>query len=164
MTPTFSLRAQRQLRFRIPEFRIPDFPLGALLATILLSVGALLAFPDIPYAFVWELLVIVSTIVWGLGAGFLRGSLPDEVSGSTKSQPSGQNIYGPPTADFAALVDAINTQGRANRKEERREDFRRQFIDVTTIMLLALTVVAIFRQVNEMVKVYGADSCASRSR
>jgi predicted P-loop ATPase len=31
---------------KIPEFRIPDFQLGALMATVLLSVGALLAFPE----------------------------------------------------------------------------------------------------------------------
>jgi hypothetical protein len=56
------------LRLKIPEFRIPDFQLGALMATVLLSVGALLAFPDIPYGFVWEILAVVSIIVWALGA------------------------------------------------------------------------------------------------
>jgi hypothetical protein len=141
------------LRLKIPEFRIPDFPLGALLATILLSVGALLAFPDMPLGFVWEIVAIISMIVWALGAGFLRGSEPSEPNITQEGQ--SKTVQGPPTADFAALTNAINAQGRANRIEERREDIRRQFIDLTTIILLALTAAAIFRQLDEMVKVYG---------
>jgi hypothetical protein len=143
------------LRLKIPEFRIPDFPLGALMATILLSVGALLAFPDIPFGFVWEIAAIVSMIVWALGAGFLRGSGSSEFTSDQDDEPKDKTLQGPATADAAALINAINTQSRANRAEERQEDLRKQFIDITTIILLALTAAAIVRQVDEMVKVYG---------
>jgi hypothetical protein len=112
-----------------------------------------LLFPDIPFGFVWEIVAVISMIVWALGAGFLRGSEPSDPNITQEGQ--SKNVQGPPTADFSALTNAINAQGRANRIEERREDIRRQFIDITTIILLSLTAAAIFRQLNEMVKVYG---------
>lgn len=60
-----------------------------------------------------------------------------------------------PSADFAALIDAIKKEGIAYRKEERREDRGKKFREWITIGLIACTLVAIGWQVREMVRVYG---------
>jgi hypothetical protein len=59
-----------------------------------------------------------------------------------------------PSADFAALIDAITAEGRAYRKEEQREDRGKKFREWITIVLIALTFGAVSLQVHEMIKVY----------
>lgn len=59
-----------------------------------------------------------------------------------------------PPSDFAALVDAIKSEGRAYRNEEQREDRGKQFREWITIGFIGLTFVAICYQVHEMIKVY----------
>jgi hypothetical protein len=66
------------------------------------------------------------------------------------------------SADFAALINAINNQGRANREEEKREDRGKSFRDKVNIFILGFTFVAlawtcwaIIQQVEEMRRAYG---------
>src|ERR1035438_7228730 len=61
----------------------------------------------------------------------------------------------------AALINAIHAEGRANRKEEKREDRGKKFIDgitlvvlICTLVALVLTYFAIRKQVDEMKRVY----------
>lgn len=60
-----------------------------------------------------------------------------------------------PSADFAALIHAIKTEGRAYRSEEKREDRGKKFREWVTIALIACTLAAVCWQVYEMIKVYG---------
>jgi hypothetical protein len=63
--------------------------------------------------------------------------------------------------DIAALMETIRIEGRANRKEEKREDDRKTVTDVvntfvliTTVGVLLWTCLAIVDQVGEMKKAY----------
>jgi hypothetical protein len=58
------------------------------------------------------------------------------------------------SADFAALIHAIRYEGKANRREERREDRGKAFREKITIGLIAATLTAVGWQVREMVRVY----------
>jgi hypothetical protein len=136
------------------KFQIPDFPRGTLLATILFSVGLLIAFPEVPLGWAWLIILAAAFIVWGVGSGLVGPLGTDEVAGPDEQEPTDEGEQPRPSADFAALIKTIAAQGRANRDEERREDRSKQFREWTTIVLLALTVVGIFRQIDEMVKVY----------
>jgi len=69
-------------------------------------------------------------------------------------RPDIQNNDGGTSPDFIALIDAINTQGRRNRAEERREDDAKRFREYLTIILIACTLLAISWQVYEMIHVY----------
>jgi uncharacterized protein YecT (DUF1311 family) len=60
-----------------------------------------------------------------------------------------------PSADFAALIHAIKTEGRAYRREEQREDRGKKIREWITIGLIACTFVAVCWQVYEMILVYG---------
>jgi hypothetical protein len=77
-----------------------------------------------------------------------------EPTGGQKRSPSGQNDPDSPSPDFAALIDTIIAEGQAYRKEEQKEDRGKTLREWLTIVLLGCTVVAIFWQVNEMIKVY----------
>jgi hypothetical protein len=73
-----------------------------------------------------------------------------------------------PSADVSTLVDAIKAEGRANRREEQREDSAKRWREWITIVLLGATVVAVGMQVHEMIKVYGpvkqqADAASTQS-
>jgi hypothetical protein len=66
-----------------------------------------------------------------------------------------------PSADFAALIDAIHDETLANRNEEKREDRGQKFRDYATLSILvatagvlAWTCYAIIQQVGEMQRVY----------
>lgn len=59
-----------------------------------------------------------------------------------------------PSPDFAALVHAINTQGRNSRDEENRENKWKAFRETISIFLIGATFGAIALQVREMRKVY----------
>jgi hypothetical protein len=72
----------------------------------------------------------------------------------SSGQKSNDGQHGP-SADFAALIDAIIAEGRAYRAEEQREDKGKTFREWITVILLLLTMCAIFWQVYEMVHVYG---------
>jgi hypothetical protein len=140
------------------RFRIPDFALGALTITILFGVGLLAAFPDMPYALVWIAIVSAGSIVWALGSGFLNRFWPNR-----EGQPRPTSQYPPhsPSANFAALINAIQYEGIANRKEEKREDNGKVLRDYLTILVLGITLIALWKtywsisdQVGEMQKVY----------
>jgi hypothetical protein len=59
-----------------------------------------------------------------------------------------------PSSDFATLIDAIKSEGRAHRKEEQREDQGKKLREWITIIVIGLTFIAICYQVHEMIKVY----------
>src|SRR5262249_3655087 len=59
-----------------------------------------------------------------------------------------------PSSDFSALIDAIKSEGRSYRSEEKREDTGKKFREWVTIILVGLTFIAICYQVHEMIKVY----------
>jgi hypothetical protein len=71
-----------------------------------------------------------------------------------EARPRGDDEPNSPSADFAALINAIATQGGANREEEKREDNGRKFREWLTIILLMATVYLLNTQVTEMRKVY----------
>jgi hypothetical protein len=140
------------LRFRLPEFRIPDFPLGGLTVAILFAMGLLAAYPDMPYSWVWEAIVAFGAVAWALGAGILsrpRGSASPRETPGLHYVPHHR-----PSPDFAALIEAITAQGDSNRKEEQREDSGRKLREWLTIGLLLATVYLLNNQVTEMRKVY----------
>src|SRR5262245_56475078 len=56
--------------------------------------------------------------------------------------------------NFAQLIAAIRGEGAAERAEEQREDRGKKFREWTTIILIALTFIAVCWQVHEMIKVY----------
>ena len=58
------------------------------------------------------------------------------------------------SSDFAALIHTMQREGRAYRREERREDRGKNIREWTTIVLVALTFIAVCYQVHEMIKVY----------
>ncbi len=78
-----------------------------------------------------------------------------EIAADKEERPRGNDCPNVPSADFAALINAITIEGRANRAEEQREDRGKKIREWLTILLLATTMVAIFWQVYEMVHVYG---------
>ena len=155
---------ERPSRCAFQIFGFTDLPLGALFATILLSVFMLLAFPEIPHAWFWEILAAVGIVVWALGAGFLGTPDVEQAAGPQEVETSDAESHDKLSPEFVALIKAINEEGRANRDEERREDQHKRLVDITTIILLALTAFAVFRQVHEMVKVYDPIREASEGR
>ena len=50
-----------------------------------------------------------------------------------------------PSADFSALIDRIAYEGRANRKEEKREEFWKSVRELLTIALLFVTAYLSYR-------------------
>lgn len=67
---------------------------------------------------------------------------------------SAKNDQRGPSADFAALIDTIKSEGVAYRKEEQREDRGKKFREWITIGLIFVTFAAVCWQVHEMIKVY----------
>lgn len=124
-----------------------------LLATVLISISLLLAFPDLSTAWLWQLTVLIGTIAWALGAGWLAG--PSSAEGrethrdETAPTQKGQQ-QGPVSRDFAAIIDAIGAEGKANRNEERREDRDKRSREIVTIGIVAITGAAVIAQVIEM--------------
>jgi hypothetical protein len=121
-----------------------------LLATILFAVAWLAAFPEVPYAWVWGVIIAAGIVTWVMGSGWIK---PSKISQPIESPFAADSPYSP-SADFAALIDAINTQGRANRQEEQIEDRDKTFRDWLTIFLLFGTVILLRNQVQEMRKDY----------
>jgi hypothetical protein len=79
----------------------------------------------------------------------------DEKNGGREDErESGKDNPSGPSADFAALIDAIKREGVAYRKEEQREDRGKRFREWTTIGLIFVTFCAVCWQVHEMIKVY----------
>jgi hypothetical protein len=79
-----------------------------------------------------------------------------------RAQAAKPNKNNGPSSDFSALIDAIHYEGAANRGEESREDFGKKVRDYITIVILGLTLIALYQtyvaisdQVAEMRKVYG---------
>lgn len=70
------------------------------------------------------------------------------------NQPPLEEASGP-SRDMATLIEVIKTEGRAYRGEEQREDRGKKFREWVTIALLAATLIAVFWQVHEMIRVYG---------
>ncbi len=78
----------------------------------------------------------------------------NEIAGDREERESGYDQQGRASPDFAALIYAINSQARANRTEERREDDGKIVRESLTIMLLCATLLALSWQVYEMIRVY----------
>jgi hypothetical protein len=96
-------------------------------------------------------------VLWDLlGPRRRQSDHPDhkEITGNGETDSGGQQVPDRPSADFAALIDAIRDEGDANRKEEQTEDRGRKYREVIVICLLCFNLVAICWQVWEMVKVY----------
>jgi hypothetical protein len=85
---------------------------------------------------------------------WFRSGTPNQPKTQPETAPSPQNDPNSPTPDFAALIDAIRTEGSANRTEEKREDGGRKLREYITILLLGLTVALVKCQIDEMRKVY----------
>ena len=134
------------------RFRIPDFPLGALFASIMATVAILFAFPDLADGWLWWALVFVACIAWAIGAGLMDSLRKVETDPEAPESDDTTKIL---SANTAALVAAINRQERANRAQERREDNDKRTRDNITIFVIAVTAGAIILQVSEMKKVYG---------
>src|SRR5271166_4515884 len=98
-------------------------------------------------------LLLRSRMKWNRQRGIDLGH--NEVAGDGQEKEPAQDIRGSASPDFAALIHAINTQGRANRAEEKREDDGKRFREHVTIILIASTLLALSWQVYEMVRVYG---------
>jgi hypothetical protein len=109
--------------------------------------------------------VFVGSIAWALGAGFLRQTSKGfergdkravgEFDEPIRTAPVEQaNPHGSVSPDFVALIDAINAQARASRKEELREEQVRTRLDQITIIIIAVTATAAFLQVREMIRAY----------
>ena len=133
------------------KFRIPDFPLGAAFAGALFIFALLFAIPDVPYFMVWAV-IGVGSLAFSLLGGLFRHD--DETDRKPQKQAARYGIKNRPSSDVAALIHAIRDEGRATRKEENSEDRRKQLLDIVTIILVSLTLIAVFMQVHEMVKVY----------
>jgi hypothetical protein len=80
--------------------------------------------------------------------------LKQEPKSGQKQNPTGNDGPERPSSDFAALIDAITTEGRAYRKEEQREDRGKKIREWITIILIGMTFCAVCYQVYEMIKVY----------
>jgi hypothetical protein len=113
-----------------------------------------------PYAWLWMVITAIGVIVWAFGAGLLDRTGPNCI-GQPQIPPSSQNPPYSPSTDFAALIDAIHHEGVANRKEEKQEDNGKVFRDYLTIIILGITLYALWNtylaisdQVGEMHKVY----------
>jgi hypothetical protein len=141
------------------NFRIPDFPLGALFAALMASIAILFAFPDLAGDWLWWALVFAAFILWSLGAGILDKVplLADGEPEHPENCESGQqdkNQQGI-SADASALIDAITRQERTNRTQEKSKDDTRRRRELITILIISVTACAIILQVNEMKRVYG---------
>jgi len=141
----------------ILKFRIPDFPLGALFVTIMATIALLLVYPDVTGDWFWWALVAVAIVAWAVGAGALGQDLP-----IVEDQPESriEDDHSPPdqrqikiSPAIAALIDAINRQGRANRAQEKKEDDAKSTREKVTIFVIVVTAGAILAQVSEMRKV-----------
>jgi hypothetical protein len=76
---------------------------------------------------------------------------------SKKGKPAKYNPRRP-SANFAALIAAVQSEGIAYRKEEQSEDRGKRLREWITISLVALTLIAVVFQVHEMIKVYVASA------
>lgn len=74
--------------------------------------------------------------------------------GPPQERPSNQDDKNGPFADITALIHAVQAEGRANRREEVREDRGKKCREWITILLIGATLYAVWRQVGEMIKVY----------
>jgi hypothetical protein len=100
--------------------------------------------------------VMIVLSIW-LTSGPYSNRYPQDDDSSDQQAPrSHENIDGRLSHDFGALINAVRYEGRANRKEENREDNRKAIRDIVTIstlfltfVALAETCVAIFKQVDD---------------
>lgn len=93
----------------------------------------------------------------------IKDAVQQEPATGNAERPRGDNELDSPSADFAALINAIAREGAANRSEEKREDSGKKFRDWITIILLIATTGGIYWQIHEMIKVYGPISDQGRS-
>jgi hypothetical protein len=56
------------------NFRIPDFPRGALVASVLTATGIFFAVPNVPYAWAWAVIIVFGIAVWALNVGGLKAT------------------------------------------------------------------------------------------
>jgi hypothetical protein len=101
--------------------------------------------------------VMIVASIWLTSERYSNRQFHDEESSYQPKPPSIENIDGRLSPDFSALVNAVHYEGRANRKEEQREDNENSLRDIITITILGLTLsalvatcIAIIEQVHEM--------------
>jgi hypothetical protein len=97
----------------------------------------------------------------------IKNTLQEKPTASEAKRPRGDDPPNSPSADFAALINAIAAEGRAYRAEEQSEDRGKTFRDWVTIGLLIATTAGIYWQISELIKVYGpikeqADAAANQ--
>jgi hypothetical protein len=108
----------------------------------------------------WWVLIGAALIAWALAASTLTAYIPlaqsgpaaPDSHGRTQEHASDNSLI---SADTSALIDALNQQGSTNRIQEASEENRKQRLETITILIIAVTGVAILAQVYEMRKVYG---------
>ena len=98
--------------------------------------------------------VIVGSSIWRSLREKRRQSANQEEARYRDKRASRQNDPYGPSRDFGALIDAIETEARAQRAEEKREDRGKVLREWLTIVLIAATFAAIVKQVSEMIRVY----------
>jgi hypothetical protein len=83
-----------------------------------------------------------------------KNTSQEKIAGDPDTSESyGYNLAGV-SPDFAALINAIRNEAKANRREEQREDRGKALREKITIGLIAATLTAVAWQVREMIKVY----------
>lgn len=111
--------------------------------------------------------VTIVVSIWMTSERPAKHAVQQEPTACETEWPCGDDEPHSPSADFAALINAIARQGAANRSEEKREDNGKKLRDWITIALLIATTGGIYWQIHEMIKVYGpikrqADAAASQ--
>ena len=100
--------------------------------------------------------VMIVLSIW-LTSGPYSDRYPQDENSSSQATSQGYgNIDERSSSDFGALINAVHYEGRANRKEDNREDNGKAIRDIVTISILFLTFVAlaetcvaIFKQVDD---------------
>jgi hypothetical protein len=101
--------------------------------------------------------IMIVASIWLASERYSNRNFEDDDPSYTPQRPSQENIDGRISPDFATLLNAVHYEGRAGRKEEKREENDKALRDIITISILGLTFVAlgatciaIFEQVDAM--------------
>lgn len=92
--------------------------------------------------------------IWMTSERPIKNTVQQEQTAGEAERPRGDDEPNSPSSDFAALINAIASEGAANRSEEKSEDSGKKLRDWITIALLIATTGGIYWQVHEMIKAY----------
>jgi hypothetical protein len=87
--------------------------------------------------------VMIVASIWLTSERYSNRYLQDDNNSYQPKPPGQENIDGRTSPDFRALINAVHYEGRANRKEENREDNGKSLRDIVTISILFLTFIAL---------------------